>query len=154
MFKRLLNNKKGTAEVVGSVLFIVILLFFFTNVYLWHDAAVKEMNDLQVRRMNAGMAVVFQSGSTGSANITAHGSEVELSRIWIVTTANQHLYANLEDDNIHLVAGKLTRITFGNEEHETDGSIKASGNADVIYLSYPVSEISQIKVLNTLGIIV
>ena len=46
MLKKLLNNKKGTAEVIGSVMFIVILLFFFTSVYLWHDAAVKDMNDL------------------------------------------------------------------------------------------------------------
>ena len=51
LIKRLLKNKKGTAEVIGSVMFIVILLFFFTNVYLWHDAAVKEMNDL-VRSKN------------------------------------------------------------------------------------------------------
>ena|SRR5665647_268976 len=57
MFKRLLNNKKGTAEVVGSVMFIVILLFFFTNVYLWHDAAVKEMNDLYAEKLNSQISI-------------------------------------------------------------------------------------------------
>ena len=52
LFNRLLKNKKGTAEVIGSVMFIVILLFFFTNVYLWHDAATKEMNQMYVDRIN------------------------------------------------------------------------------------------------------
>ena len=53
LIKRLLKNKKGTAEVIGSVMFIVILLFFFTNVYLWHDAATKEMNDMYVQKLNS-----------------------------------------------------------------------------------------------------
>jgi hypothetical protein len=58
MMKRLLNNKKGAAEIVGSVMFIIILLFFFTNVYLWHDAAVKEMNDLYAEKMNSLISIV------------------------------------------------------------------------------------------------
>ncbi len=53
MLKRLIKNRKGTAEVIGTIMFIVILLFFFTNVYLWHDAATKEMNDMYVEKINA-----------------------------------------------------------------------------------------------------
>jgi predicted transporter len=61
--RRLIKNRKATAEVIGSIMFIVILLFFFTNVYLWHDAAVKQMNDLYVNKMNAGMEVKFDPAS-------------------------------------------------------------------------------------------
>ena len=66
MFKRLLRNHKGTAEVIGSVLFIVILLFFFTNVYLWHDAATKEMNDMYVEKLNSPIGQLFITMSDGS----------------------------------------------------------------------------------------
>ena len=149
MMKKLLNNKKGTAEVVGSVMFIVILMFFFTNVYLWHDAAVKEMNDLQIKRMNAGMEVVFVGGS---ASITATGSNVVLSRIWIVTNDNQHAYADLEASKIHLIAGKQTPITF-TAGSISNGVIQAEGSADGITLHYLSSNIKQISVLNTLGVV-
>ena len=67
-FKQLFNNKKGTAEVVGSVMFIIILLFFFTNVYLWHDAATKEMNDLQFQKINSPISITYDS-ATKTINI-------------------------------------------------------------------------------------
>lgn len=150
MLRNFVRNRKGTAEVIGSVMFIVILLFFFTNVYLWHDAAVKEMNDLQVRKMNAGMELTFVDGS---ASITAKGSDVMLSRIWIVTSSNQHLYADLEGSDRRLVAGIPTPITFG-PIVESDGSIQAEFNAQGITLHYPSDSITRLKVVNTLGIIV
>jgi hypothetical protein len=150
MLKRLLNNKKGTAEVIGSVMFIVILLFFFTSVYLWHDAAVKDMNELQVQRMNAGMQVVFVDGT---ATITATGSEVVLSRIWVILNDNTHAYADLESYKIHLIAGKETPIHFESVSI-SNGVIQAEGNADGITLHYPSDQIKKISVLNTLGVIV
>jgi hypothetical protein len=150
--KKLLNNKKGTAEVIGSVMFIVILLFFFTSVYLWHDAAVKDMNDLQVRRMNAGMEVVF---SGGSANITAHGSEVVLSRIWIITDSNDHAYADLEASNIHMKAGIPISVKFAVDGSISNGKIDATFDSinNIINLHYPANKVASIKVLNTLGIV-
>ena len=75
MFKRLLRNRKGTAEVIGSVLFIVILLFFFTNVYLWHDAATKEMNDLYVEKLNSLIKVNVLSTSPLVLEVTNTGGE-------------------------------------------------------------------------------
>jgi hypothetical protein len=54
----MVNDKKGAAEVVGTVMFIVILMFFFTNVYLWHDAAVKEMNDLYAEKLNSQIRII------------------------------------------------------------------------------------------------
>lgn len=151
MLKRLLKNRKGTAEVIGSVLFIVILLFFFTNVYLWHDAATKQVNNLYINKMNAGMEVYF---ARSSPSITAKGSDVMLSRIWIVTSDNQHLYADLTNFNIHLVAGTPTPITFKPPQLNSDGSVKVEGTADGITLYYPQNQITDLKVLNTLGVIV
>lgn len=150
MIRRLLKNKNGTAEVIGSVMFIVILLFFFTNVYLWHDAATKEMNDLYVQKMSAGMEVTFLDGS---ATITAKGSAVVLSRLWVVTSSNEHLFADLEGLDIHLQAGKLIPINFGSEILKSDGSLQAEGNANEITLHYPSNNINQLSVVNTLGIV-
>jgi hypothetical protein len=59
MIKRLMKNKKGTAEVIGSIMFIIILLFFFTNVYLWHDSASKEMNDLYTQKLNSPISATI-----------------------------------------------------------------------------------------------
>ncbi len=82
MIKRLLKNKKGTAEVIGSVMFIVILLFFFTNVYLWHDAAVKEMNDLQVQKINTKINAAINSN--GVLTVTNNGAmDVSLATLWV-----------------------------------------------------------------------
>jgi hypothetical protein len=87
MFKQILKNKKGTAEVVGSVMFIIILLFFFTNVYLWHDAATKEMNDLQVQKINSQIDVSVSPVSTTQYDITVTdtgGVDAKLSIIWVI----------------------------------------------------------------------
>jgi hypothetical protein len=86
MFRRLLKNRKGTAEVIGSVLFIVILLFFFTNVYLWHDAATKEMNDMYVQKLNSQIAATISDNGDGSYSINIinnGGVDATLSRYWV-----------------------------------------------------------------------
>jgi hypothetical protein len=149
MLKRLLKNRKGTAEVIGSVMFIVILLFFFTNVYLWHDAATKDMNELYVKKMNAGMDL-----NLDAMTVTAKGSDAILSRFWIVTESGQHFYANLEDHNIHLLAGEPVNIIFVSQHFETDGSITADWINGEIVVHYPLNDISELSVVNTLGIVV
>jgi hypothetical protein len=155
MLKKLLRNRKGTAEVIGSVMFIVILLFFFTNVYLWHDAATKQMNDMYVKKMNAGMTPNFDSYPY---TITAQGSGVVLSRIWVVTSTNQHLYADLERGGnvVNLMAGQEfsieivpTTVAPSNEPVEINWVL--DGRTIKIYCP---STINRISVLNTLGIIV
>jgi hypothetical protein len=82
LIKRLLKNKKGTAEVIGSVMFIIILLFFFTNVYLWHDAAVKEMNDLQIQKINTKIDATINNN--GALTVTNNGAmDVSLAWLWV-----------------------------------------------------------------------
>lgn len=82
MFKKLIKNRKGTAEVIGSIMFIVILLFFFTNVYLWHDAATKEMNDSYVEKINTPITISLADNS--QLNVTNKGgSDATLTMLWV-----------------------------------------------------------------------
>jgi hypothetical protein len=117
MLRRLLKNKKGTAEIIGSVMFIVILLFFFTNVYLWHDAATKQMNDLYVEKINSPIIVgVYYDQSSGfSLNVTNKGGvDATLSNLWIneKSTANGPDITHYSYDlrNIAVAAGQSNSI--------------------------------------------
>jgi hypothetical protein len=84
LIKRLLKNKKGTAEVIGSVMFIVILLFFFTNVYLWHDAAVKEMNDFYGEKINSPISIkAYDSVNHALVIENSGGADAIISSYWI-----------------------------------------------------------------------
>jgi hypothetical protein len=85
LIKRLLKNNKGTAEVIGSVMFIVILLFFFTNVYLWHDAATKEMNDMYVQKLNSPIVatVSIENGQYTLIVTDKGGVDATLSSYWV-----------------------------------------------------------------------
>jgi hypothetical protein len=98
LIKRLLRNKKGTAEVIGSVMFIIILLFFFTNVYLWHDAAVKEMNDLQMQKVNTKIEATINNN--GVLNVTNNGAmDVSLASLWV----NEQSTSQRSPDAQHLI---------------------------------------------------
>jgi hypothetical protein len=149
MLKRLLRNRKGTAEVIGSVMFIVILLFFFTNVYLWHDAATRQVNDLYVKKMSAGMDVEFVSGNLV---VTAKGSDITLSRLWIVeeTSLHRHLYADL--GNMQVEAGKSVSITFGSETIPSTLIDHVDATPPLVH--YRLTQPIKCTVLNTLGVAV
>jgi hypothetical protein len=170
VLRKLLSNRKGTAEIIGSVLFIVILLFFFTNVYLWHDAATKEMDELYVQKMNSGMGIGLETG--GSLNITASGGlDVVLSRLWIVENGatGNHFYANLTslstDPNVsgvRVLAGHSITIQFVSPTTLTappnptePNSVKAelNGNDIIIYYEQPPT-VSSVKftIVNSLGV--
>ena len=101
--KGLLKNKKATAEVVGSVMFIVILLFFFTNVYLWHDAATKQMNDMYAQKLNSPIAITVSSLNPNQYTISITnkgGVDATLSWVWIDEKSSSggpdvfHTYSN------------------------------------------------------------
>jgi hypothetical protein len=119
LIKRLYKNKKGTAEVIGSVMFIVILLFFFTNVYLWHDSATKEMNDLYVEKINSPITISVMS-SPYQLNVTNRGGvDAKLSILWIdvqshnigsPNTFNGHF--NLTQQNIVVLAGSSIQVSW------------------------------------------
>ena len=150
--KKLIKNRKGTAEVIGTMLFIVILLFFFTNVYLWHDNATKDANQLFLQKINSTFKI---EQVAGSIVVTADGgSTVYLSRIWIIdNTLNAHYYANL---NVTVAAGESFNFTFSNNENYYNPSSPVSVNppqdGSMQLNFYPPAYAVTIAVINTLGI--
>ena len=151
--KRLIKNRKGTAEVIGTMLFIVILLFFFTNVYMWHDTATKDANQLFLEKINSTFKIE-QTG--GTIVVTANGgSDITLSRLWIIdNTLNAHYYADL--GNVTVAAGGSFNITFSNDENYYNPfspvgvNPPQDGSMQVNY--YPPGYSVTITVINTLGI--
>jgi hypothetical protein len=146
--KNLLRDRKGTAEVIGSILFIIILLFFFTNVYLWHDAAVKDANSLYLKQANAQMDLSWARTDEGAiigVNVTAHGSDVYLSRLWIVLGNNPY-FANLTGDDVNVMAGKFVSISFSDYTFQSpDGSSRQISYNDL-------SSNDKVMVVNSLGV--
>ena len=68
--KRFIMNRKGTAEVIGSVLFIIILIFAFSNIYLWHDNATKTMNTLLSDKLNSQIELHWLIDDAGEETST------------------------------------------------------------------------------------
>jgi hypothetical protein len=155
--KHLIKNRKGTAEVIGTMLFIVILLFFFTNVYLWHDTATKEANQLFLEKVNS----TFKIEQTGdnTINVTANGgSDITLSRLWIAdNTLNapygEHYYADL---NVTVAAGESLNITFSTEESNYNPAspvgVGSLQNSSMQVNYYPPGYSVTVAVINTMGI--
>jgi hypothetical protein len=109
MMKNLLHNKKGTAEVIGSVMFIVILLFFFTSVYLWHDAATKDANQLYSDKLNTMISVKIQGSNLNVTNLG--GADAKISMVFVITKSgagnpdSNHESFNVESYNYVIPAG-------------------------------------------------
>ncbi len=93
MFRKFIHNRKGTAEVIGSVMFVVIIIFFFSSVYLWHDQATKQMNTLLSDKMNSPVEMQWVGNDLQVTNVGGTGTGI--SRLWITTPA-QHIYADFE----------------------------------------------------------
>jgi hypothetical protein len=55
--KTLLKNRSGTAEIVGTVLFLIILFFFFSNVFLWHNQVTREMDQVVADKTNSPVRI-------------------------------------------------------------------------------------------------
>ena len=152
-FSRLLKSRSGAAEIVGSIMFLLILLFFFTNVYLWHDSATRGMNDVLANRMNSPVSIEWSNAAFGApARVTIvnkGGVDVALSRLWIATDSN-HNYANLEKgQGIWLAAGEQINFTIlgPTQRDPLDDSLLVSGQT-VCYNPIPGTTF---KILTTLG---
>jgi len=149
LIKRLLKNKNGTAEVIGSVMFIVILLFFFTNVYLWHDAATKEMNDLYVQKINSPITLSVISNNPNLLNVTNKGGvDATLSVLWVdVESANAgspdrfNGFVNLTQQNIVVLAGSSIPVSW------YSGALNSYGDS----YNYQFGDRLQLKMVTTVG---
>ena len=92
MFGKFLGDHRGTAEIVGTVMFLVILLFVFTNIYLWHDNVTREMNGMLAEKMNSPVSIKLYfkvvEGLVGLDITNNGGFEVGLSRLWLITVTH------------------------------------------------------------------
>jgi preprotein translocase subunit SecG len=157
---KIFRNREGTAEVIGTIMFIVILLFFFTNVYLWHDAASKDANQLDVQKVNAGMSISFDS-SNNQVIMNATSSQVTLSRLWIDTN-DAHVYVDL--GNISVAPGDEYAITInfvgGHYTVDSSGAFFATCeplqgntiNVDYTLPEYTPQSVPVFTVVNTMGV--
>jgi hypothetical protein len=148
LIRRLLKHKKGTAEVIGSVLFIIILLYFFTNVYLWHDAATKDMNDLYVQKINSPITLSVISNNPFQLNVTNRGGvDAKLSILWVDVASNAgspdqfHGYIDLTQYNYVVSPGSSISVPW-------DGS---SSNKDGGHYNYQSGDILQLKLVTAVG---
>jgi len=163
LFSKLLTDHKGTAEIVGSVMFLVILLFVFTNVYLWHDNVSREMNGVLAEKMNSPISI---SNVTGTGlNVTNNGGfEVRLSRLWLINVTSgsmtDHIYVDFENSsdsgplNVYIAPGAEIRLLFIGEAvmFNEDLSIMADYADGDVLVYYPVPDHSvRCKILTTLG---
>jgi hypothetical protein len=118
MLKRIIKNRKGTAEVIGTIMFIVILMFFFTNVYLWHDAATKEMDSMYVDKINTPITLsVTAVGSNFNLTVTDKGGmDAQLTMLWLdIKSPNDGpdpVHYNFRLNNIPIAAGSSINIPF------------------------------------------
>lgn len=159
--KRFTRNRKGTAEVIGTIMFVMILLFFFSDVYVWHDQNVKQMNNLYVEKMNAGMQMVSSgTGQSTVLTVMATGSDVSLSRLWI-DSSDAHVYANLEQPvAIPVTPGSTNSVTIqfidGTATSDGYGGLNATYTFDkssnTVTVDYTLPANSTFTIVNTLGI--
>jgi hypothetical protein len=138
--RRLLVSRTGTAEIIGSVMFLLIMMFFFTNVFLWHDDATREMDTVLSDKINSLVSIQVVSMNITESEITHRpdlrvsvtnngGVEAVLSRLWI-TTDGEHNYADFEKGlkNVTVAAGDATELILsGQTELNSDGSFKVAG---------------------------
>jgi hypothetical protein len=109
--RRLLVSRTGTAEIIGSVMFLLIMMFFFTNVFLWHDTATRQMDGVLSEKMNSpvNIQIVNMNASKGqrTLNVTNNGgADAYLWQLWIIDAQGQH-------SNVSLGTGGGTRVFAG-----------------------------------------
>jgi archaellum component FlaF (FlaF/FlaG flagellin family) len=155
--RRLLCSRRGTAEIIGSVMFLLIMMFFFTNVFLWHDNATREIDAVLSDKMNSQVSIQVISMNVTKPdmrlNVTNNGGVgVVLSRLWIIDDENGHRYADLEKGQaIWVYPGEavelnLTGSTLPGDDEEF--SYKVDGQ-NIYYL--PSNDTVIFKILTTLG---
>jgi hypothetical protein len=98
------KNQDATAEIVGTVLLIIILIFFFGNVFLWSNEVNKNAEQIKWNKLNSPVTLdavyTFGGGSPSFSHLEVTnkgGVGTYLSRLWILDhEVNIHMYADLE----------------------------------------------------------
>lgn len=119
--KKLRNNQRGTAEIVGTVLFLVILLFFFSNVFLWYNNVSGQMNQVMSDKLNALVSLDSTMDLVGQDALKATaegGRDVHMIRIWIIEVElNNHQWIDID---IWIAEGSYMYIILGNQTRQID----------------------------------
>jgi len=136
MLRRFLKDQKGASEIVGTALFLIILFFFFSNVFLWHNQITSQMDQIVADRMNSGIRMdVFSNDTDIWLTVdNVGGLDVSLSRLWIITNVT-HLYADFGLDVVHVGAGRQLNITLLNMTIGND--VDVTIDSDSIVVEYP-----------------
>ena len=104
MRKHPIKKRRGTAEVVGTTLFLVILLFFFTNTILWYDISARQTNEIMVNRISTPLSMTVYQYPSGANPLTIRvrsmgAKDVRIVGIrWIEAANDNHVYVNLKSD--------------------------------------------------------
>ena len=150
MLRRFLKDREGASEVVGTALFLVILFFFFSNVFLWHDQVSSQMDQVVADRMNSGirMDVTFNETDIWLVVDNVGGLDVALSRLWIITD-DAHLYADFGLDENFVGAGRQMNITIDNMTVPAGEEVQVSFVSDPIEVKYkpPVGDTVVFRVI-------
>ena len=138
MLRRFLDDRKGASEIVGTALFLIILFFFFSNVFLWHNQITSQMDQVVADRMNSAirMDAFFNDTDIWLVVVNVGGLDVSLSRLWIITD-EAHLFADFGLDAVHVGAGRQFNITISNETGSViDGRVDVFLGSDPIEVEY------------------
>jgi hypothetical protein len=137
MMRRFLKDEKGASEIVGTALFLIILFFFFSNVFLWHNQITSQMDQVVADRMNSGIRMDVFSNETDIWLVVVNvgGLDVSLSRLWIITDT-EHLYADLGLDVVHVGAGRQMNITIDNMTDPVGDEVTVDYDSDPIDVKY------------------
>jgi hypothetical protein len=151
--RRFFQNREGVSEIVGGVMLIIILMFFFTNVYLWHDQATRQMNDALSTKMNSPVSIAI--APSGNLVVTNNGGvDVALSRLWIIN-GSLHLFADFEslaDYQPWVGAGNSTELDFNASAPVTNVSpIAVTWNGEYAVVQYSVSGNVSFKIITANG---
>ncbi len=150
MLRRFRRDRRGASEIVGTVLFLVILFFFFSNVFLWHDQVTREMDQVVVDRMNSGVRLdaFVNDTSVWLEVINVGGLGVTLSRLWIITD-DYHWFADFENltDSIRVEAGLQKRIVLSGPTDINGSKIKVSDDGETVYYDPPLGEVVIFRIL-------
>jgi hypothetical protein len=154
-FCRLLTDRKGTAEIVGGVFLVLILVFFFTNVYLWNDRASSQMNTLNSQKMNSQVSIA----STYEGLVVTNNGDIDvcLSRLW-VSDSYGHLYAELQNipgnpNGIWIPPGNSVTLYLSTTitQRPDNSPMIPTWNGNHATIPYPASDAATFKILTTLG---
>ena len=164
IFSRFLKNQDATAEIVGTLLLIIILIFFFGNVFLWSNEVNKISDQIKWDKMNSPIRIdpIYQ----GTSEIFSHfevtnlgGVDASLSRLWILNSSNtgdenDHIFADLEPLEVWVSAGKKRLITLSSLNIiNPNGSLNATLSSSEIIINYkpPAGFPLSFKILTNTG---